>query len=116
MEDIDYGAKVLSKIASTRQVQPKHRVLASVDPAFLEGFNQCFVSAHNDESPLPKQYRELIFMVAGILTGSGHEGIAKHATRASEAGASRAEIVNAVEIAALVAASPAIEALVVVPE
>jgi alkylhydroperoxidase/carboxymuconolactone decarboxylase family protein YurZ len=105
------GGEVLDAIrAAGRKVLPLHTYLAHNDPAALAGFNQFLTSTIYDNDSLPEAYKEIVLACACVAAGSGQPVIAAHCRKALAAGASRGEVLQALEITAAVFATRAMGA------
>ena len=100
------GGDLLKRMREQRgYILPAHETLAERDPDFLDGYNRMFMAANSDTSPLPADVRELIIMALDVVAGLKAEVIRAHARKAVALGATEAQVVNAIELAAMVFAS-----------
>ncbi len=100
------GDNILDDIrAAGRSVLPMHEYLASHDPRGLQGFNSFLMSSIYEQDALAPQYKEIVLACACIAAGSAVPVIAAHCRKALEFGASRAEILQAIEMTAAVFAT-----------
>jgi alkylhydroperoxidase/carboxymuconolactone decarboxylase family protein YurZ len=86
-------------------VLPAHQVLAERDPEFLDGYDRMFRAAYGEGSALSPAMRELLVMALDISAGVAPEAVRAHARRAMDHGATEEQVVEAVELAAIVVAS-----------
>jgi len=102
----DDGQALLERMREFRgYVLPAHEVLAERDPEFLDGYDRMFRAANAKDSPLPADVRELIVMALDISAGVSPEAVRAHAAKAIAHGATEAQVVAAIELAAVVYAS-----------
>lgn len=105
------GEVVLDAIrAAGRKVLPLHTYLAHHDPAALGGFNEFLTATIYDNDSLEDKYKEIVLACACVAAGSGQPVIAAHCRKAMEAGATRGEVLQALEITAAVFATRAMGA------
>jgi alkylhydroperoxidase/carboxymuconolactone decarboxylase family protein YurZ len=93
-------------------VYPAHRYVAEHDPEFLDAYNRLAGMAllHGDRDDgthaLPAKYREMV--VCGILAFKGSvDGVATHAKRAIELGATEQELFEAFQAIVVPGGAPA---------
>jgi alkylhydroperoxidase/carboxymuconolactone decarboxylase family protein YurZ len=109
-ERID-GEEVLDAIRGAgRKVLPMHTYLAHNDPATLAGFNDFLTATIYANDSLDEKYKEIVLACACVAAGSGKPVIAAHCRKAMEAGATRGEVLQALEITAAVFATRAMGA------
>jgi alkylhydroperoxidase/carboxymuconolactone decarboxylase family protein YurZ len=96
------GQQLLDTIRAQRGTIPMHEVLAEHDPAFLRGYDQVYNAAQSDGTGLPAHVRELIVMALDIAVGGDPTVVRAHARKAISLGATEAQVLGAVELAALV--------------
>jgi len=83
--------------------------IAGKDPDFWDAYNALYEKALTDGKALPAKTKELI--VIGILAyREFEEGVCKHAERALRLGATRQELLEAVETVTVPGGSPALRA------
>jgi alkylhydroperoxidase/carboxymuconolactone decarboxylase family protein YurZ len=100
------GQELLERMREFRgYVLPAHEVLAERDPEFLDGYDRMFRRAYSPDSALSPAMRELLVMALDIVAGVSPEAIRTHARKAIDHGASETQVVEAVELAAIVVAS-----------
>jgi alkylhydroperoxidase/carboxymuconolactone decarboxylase family protein YurZ len=100
------GEEVLERIRSAgRRVFPMHEYLAAHDPRGLEGYNEFLQATIYDKDDLDERYREIVLACACVAAGSPPAVIAAHCRKALEAGASRGEVIQALELTAAVFAT-----------
>lgn len=105
------GRDVLEAIRSGgRKVLPLHTYLAEHDAAGLAGFNEFLTATIYENDALEEKYREIVLACACVAAGSSQPVIAAHCRKAMAAGASRAEVLQALEITAAVFATRAMGA------
>lgn len=110
-EDGIEGSDVLEAIRSGgRKVLPLHTYLAEHDPAALAGFNRFLTAAIYENDALEEKHREIVLACACVAAGSSQPVIAAHCRKAMAAGATRAEVLQALEITAAVFATRAMGA------
>ena len=102
----DAGKEILDQIqAAGRRVLPMHEYLAAHDPNGLDGYNSFLMSSIYDQDALDPKYKEIILACACITAGSSVPVIASHCRKALEFGATRAEILQAIEMTSAVFAT-----------
>ena len=102
----DTGDRVLKGIeAAGRRVLPMHEYLAEHDAETFEAYDAFLRKTIYEKSALNDQTREMVLAVACVVAGSSIPVIAAHARKSMAAGASRAEVLQALELAAAVAAT-----------
>lgn len=75
---------------------PEWELIARESPGFTEAYDQLYRLALGRDAGLPVKYRELV--ATGILAFRGEvEGLVNHVRRALEHGATRAEVLGAIE-------------------
>ena len=105
------GSEVLEAIRSAgRKVLPMHTYLAEHDPAGLDGFNRFLSATIYENESLDEKYKEIVLACACVAAGSGLPVIAAHCRKAMAAGATRGEVLQALEITAAVFATRAMGA------
>ena len=78
-----------------------HKVLAVEDLPFMKGVNELLAAAYTNERHLSKKVKELLFSVLMTAVGAPKEVIKLHIELAAKAGASKEEILEALELASL---------------
>jgi alkylhydroperoxidase/carboxymuconolactone decarboxylase family protein YurZ len=110
-DDRTDGQEVLDAIEGAgRKVLPMHRYLAENDPATLAGLNDFLTATIYANDSLEEKYKEIVLAAACVAAGSGQPVIAAHCRKAMAAGASRGEVLQALEITAAVFATRAVGA------
>lgn len=105
------GGEVLDAIRDAgRKVLPMHSYLAHNDPATLAGFNDFLTATIYDNDSLEEKYKEIVLACACVAAGSGQPVIAAHCRKAMAVGATRGEVLQALEITAAVFATRAMGA------
>lgn len=105
MADIT-GDEILSQIrAAGRKVLPMHEYLAEHDPGALSGFNAFLTESIYAKEELAPKYKEIVLACACVAAGSAVRVIAAHCRKAMEHGATRGEILQAIEMTAAVFAT-----------
>ena len=84
-----------------------HKVLVAEDLPFMKGVNGLLEAAYIEERALDKKTKELLFTVLMTASGAPSSLIALHARLARDAGASKAEVLEAIELVALPCGLPA---------
>ncbi len=84
---------------------PAHEALAFRDPEFLDGYDRMYRAANSKDSPLAPEVRELIVLALDVSAGMSPKAIRAHARNAIGHGATEAQVVAAIELAAVVYAS-----------
>lgn len=105
------GEEVLGAIRDAgRRVLPMHEYLAVHDPAGLAGYNGFLMSSIYEQDALEPRYKEIVLACACVAAGSAVPVVAAHCRKALEFGATRAEVLQAIEMTAAVFATRAIGA------
>ena len=78
-----------------------HKVLVSEDLPFMQGVNELLAAAYTNERNLSKKVKELLFSVLMTAVGAPKEIIKLHIDLAAKAGASKEEVLEALELASL---------------
>jgi alkylhydroperoxidase/carboxymuconolactone decarboxylase family protein YurZ len=105
------GDEILEVIrAAGRRVLPMHEYLATHDPGGLAGFNAFLTHSIYDRDDLEPKYREIVLACACVAAGSAVPVIAAHCRKALEFGATRGELLQAIEMTAAVLSTRAIGA------
>jgi alkylhydroperoxidase/carboxymuconolactone decarboxylase family protein YurZ len=100
------GERVLAGIRDAgRRVLPMHEYLAEHDAETFEAYDAFLRSTIYEKDALDTMTREMVLAVACVALGSSVPVIAAHVRKSMEAGASRAQLLQALEIAAAVAAT-----------
>ena len=93
--------------AAGRKVLPMHRYLAEHDPGVLEAYDSFLRKTIYEKNALDAKTKEMVLAVACLGAGSPLPVVAAHARKAMDAGADRQEVLQALELAAAVAATRA---------
>jgi alkylhydroperoxidase/carboxymuconolactone decarboxylase family protein YurZ len=105
------GQEILDQIAAAgRRVLPMHEYLAEHDPVGLSGYNGFLTATIYDKDALEPKHKEIILACACIGAGSAPPVIAAHISKALSHGATRAEVLQAIEMTAAVFATRAMGA------
>lgn len=88
-----------------RKVLPMHEYLAEHDPDALEAYDAFLRKTIYESDALNAQTREMVLAVACLGAGSPLPVVAAHARKAMAAGATRREMLAALELTAAVAAT-----------
>jgi alkylhydroperoxidase/carboxymuconolactone decarboxylase family protein YurZ len=88
-----------------------HEILAARDPQFLLGYHHIFNAAQSDDQGLPGWVRELLVMALDLAVGVNPTVVRAHARKAISQGATEAQVLGALELAALVMAGKALSYL-----
>jgi alkylhydroperoxidase/carboxymuconolactone decarboxylase family protein YurZ len=105
MNDVT-GNDILDDIREAgRRVLPMHEYLAAHDPNGLRGFNSFLMSSIYEQDALEPKYKEIVLACACVAAGSAVAVIAAHCRKALDFGASRAEVLQAIEMTAAVFAT-----------
>lgn len=90
-----------------RKVLPLHHYLAEHDPQVLEAYDAFLRKTIYEKDALDTKTKEMVLAVACLGAGSPLPVVAAHARKAMSAGANRQEVLQALELAAAVAATRA---------
>ena len=102
----DAGSEILDGIrAAGRRVLPMHEYLAAHNPSGLAGYNAFLMSSIYDQDALEPMYKEIVLAVVCVAAGSAVPVIAAHCRKALEFGASREQVLQAIEMTAAVFAT-----------
>ena len=100
------GDRVLEGIeAAGRRVLPMHEYLAEHDAETFEAYDAFLRKTIYEKHALDDKTKEMVLAVACVGAGSSIPVIAAHARKSMAAGASRTEVLQALELAAAVAAT-----------
>ena len=109
----DTGDRVLEGIRSAgRKILPMHEYLAEHDAETFEAYDAFLRKTIYEKDALDDKTKEMVLAVACVGAGSPVPVIAAHARKSMAAGASRSEVLQALEIAAAVAATRSMAASV----
>ncbi len=109
----DEGRELLEKMRAQRggTSMAMHEILAARDPQFLLGYHHIFNAAQSDDQGLPGWVRELLVMALDLAVGVNPTVVRAHARKAISQGATEAQVLGALELAALVMAGKALSYL-----
>ena len=100
------GDRVLEGIrAAGRKVLPMHEYLAEHDPETFEAYDGFLRKTIYEKHALDNKTKEMVLAVACAMAGSAVPVIAAHARKSMAAGATREEVLQALELGAAVAAT-----------
>jgi alkylhydroperoxidase/carboxymuconolactone decarboxylase family protein YurZ len=104
------GRELLELMRSLRggKSMRMHEILAERDPGFLLGYHHIFNAAQSDNQGLPSWVRELLVMALDLAVGVNPNVVRAHARKAISQGATEAQVLGAIELAALVMAGKAL--------
>ena len=85
---------------------PEWKFVAEHDPDFMASYNAYYRDALSREEGLPIKYRELVALGVLAFRGVGEGAMVNHIKRALQHGATRAEIIGALEAAAIPGGAP----------
>ena len=85
-------------------ILPEWEYVIKRDPAFFEAYNRLYEASMKDGKALPAKTRELIAIA--LLAFRGDEGVLAHVKRALKLGATKEEILEAIETALLPGGGP----------
>jgi alkylhydroperoxidase/carboxymuconolactone decarboxylase family protein YurZ len=99
--------KLLSEVAALRPDRQVSRwaYMAEFDVGYVEAFNELYRVVHSTRV-LPKKYRELIISV--LLASRLAERLPTHLERALDAGASEAELLEALQLSQMIFGAPSL--------
>jgi alkylhydroperoxidase/carboxymuconolactone decarboxylase family protein YurZ len=87
-------------------IYPEWELVAREDPDFMASYNQYYRDALARESGLPIKYREMVALGVLCFRGASEGALVNHIKRAFEHGATRAEVIGALEAAAIPGGAP----------
>jgi alkylhydroperoxidase/carboxymuconolactone decarboxylase family protein YurZ len=87
-------------------VYPEWELVSHADPDFMESYNQYYRDALARDSGLPIKYREMVALGVLCFRGAGEGALVNHIKRAMEHGATQAEVIGALEAAAIPGGAP----------
>lgn len=99
---MDEAKRVLEKIRTDRgEVRPWREILAPLDPAYLELSHDIFMHVMEKRKAISKKNKELMVMA---IDAAVHyvPGVKVHMTSAKRLGATKEEVLEALEVASLV--------------
>lgn len=79
-----------------------HEYLAEHDARGLDGYDRFLMATIYEKDDLPERYKEVVLACACVAAGSPQNVIAAHCRKAMAAGASREEVLQALELVAAV--------------
>ena len=83
-----------------------HKVMVLEDMPFMKAVNQMLETAYTDERSLSKKVKELLFSVLMTSVGAPKDVIKIHIGLAAKAGATKEEVLEALELASLPCGMP----------
>jgi alkylhydroperoxidase/carboxymuconolactone decarboxylase family protein YurZ len=87
-------------------IYPEWELVAREDPDFMESYNQYYRDALARDTGLPIKYRELVALGILAYRGVWEGALINHIKRAIEHGATKAEVIGALEAAAIPGGAP----------
>lgn len=100
------GPRILEAIrAAGRRVLPMHEYLADHHADGLEGYNSFLTSSIYENEALEPKYREMVLASICVAVGSSTPVVAAHCRKALDHGATREELIQAIEMTAAVMAT-----------
>ena len=110
VELTEEGRRLLEEMRARRggKTMAMHEILAARDPGFLLGYHHIFNAAQSDANGLPAWVRELLVMALDLSVGVAPHVVRAHARKAISLGATEAQVLGAIELAALVMAGKAL--------
>ena len=83
-----------------------HKVLVLEDMPFMKAVNQMLETAYTDQRSLSKKVKELLFSVLMTSVGAPKDVIKIHIGLAAKAGATKEEVLEALELASMPCGMP----------
>jgi alkylhydroperoxidase/carboxymuconolactone decarboxylase family protein YurZ len=87
-------------------IYPEWELVAREDPDFMASYNQYYRDALARDSGLSIKYREMVALGVLCYRGASEDALINHIKRAMEHGATRAEVLGALEAAAIPGGAP----------
>ena len=87
-------------------IYPEWRYVAEHDPEFMEHYNAYYRDALGRDEGLPIKYRELVALGVLAFRGVNEGALVNHIKRAMAHGGTRAEVIAALEAAAIPGGAP----------
>ena len=106
MSDETAKAYLQEMIANRGYVLEYHKVMVLEDMPFMKAVNQMLETAYTDERSLSKKVKELLFSVLMTSVGAPKDVIKIHIGLAAKAGATKEEVLEALELASLPCGMP----------
>src|SRR3954469_14014662 len=104
---MDKGERLKAEALKDRgYIYPEWELVAREDPDFMESYNQFYRDALARDSGLPIKYRELVALGILAYRGVWEGALINHIKRAMEHGATQAEVIGALEAAAIPGGAP----------
>lgn len=101
MSDDDERKKYLNQMVAQRgYVRDFHKVLVSEDLAFMRAVNGLMEVAYLSQRILDRKTKELVFIGTLVGQGAAEEHIRTHMEAAKRAGATKEEVLEALELTA----------------
>jgi len=85
-------------VAYRGQVRDWHKVLAAEDLDFLRALDNFTIAAHMGQRTLDQKTKQLIFIGTLVANGVGKEHLRIHMEAAKRAGATKTEVLEALEL------------------
>lgn len=90
---------LLDSVSSSRGYSlPLHEVLAAHDPDVLEGYEQMMRSLYLSDRQLDRKTKEFVYVAVLVALGAAEEHIHAHMEKAVREGATKEEVLEAVEL------------------
>lgn len=106
MSDETAKAYLQEMIANRGYVLEYHKVLVLEDMPFMKAVNQMLETAYTDQRSLSKKVKELLFSALMTSVGAPKDVIKIHIGLAAKAGATKEEVLEALELASLPCGMP----------
>jgi len=87
-------------------VYPEWELVAREDPDFMASYNQYYRDALGRDSGLSIKYREMVALGVLCYRGASEGALINHIKRAMQHGATKAEVIGALEAAAIPGGAP----------
>jgi alkylhydroperoxidase/carboxymuconolactone decarboxylase family protein YurZ len=87
-------------------IYPEWELVAREDPDFMASYNQYYRDALSRDTGLSIKYREMVALGILCYRGASQDALINHIKRAMEHGATRAEVLGALEAAAIPGGAP----------
>jgi alkylhydroperoxidase/carboxymuconolactone decarboxylase family protein YurZ len=104
---MDKAERLMAEAKKDRgYLYPEWELIAREDPDFMVSYNQYYRDALARDSGLPIKYRELVALGVLAYRGVWEGALVNHIKRAMEHGATAAEVIAALEAAAIPGGAP----------
>jgi alkylhydroperoxidase/carboxymuconolactone decarboxylase family protein YurZ len=104
---MDKAERLMAEAKKDRgYLYPEWELIAREDPDFMTSYNQYYRDALARDSGLPIKYRELVALGVLAYRGVWEGALVNHIKRAMEHGATAAEVIAALEAAAIPGGTP----------